>query len=64
MGNLLERIKSVFADRRHRAMQVAHDRRGKRIKIQDADAKLRESIDKLEQTAIMRREDFLKHLRK
>lgn len=58
MGKLLERIKSVFNNRRQATMSVPNDRRTRRVTIQDADQKMRDAVERLEQTATFRRDDF------
>lgn len=60
MGNLRAVIRRLF-DRRKVDTPVATERRHGKMKIQEADKRLRDVVDKLEERTVrMRREDFLK----
>ena len=58
MSNLLERVKSLFNDRRTRNEPVAVERRAKH-KRKDVDDRLRNAVEDFDQTIKMTREDFL-----
>lgn len=58
MGKLLDRIKTIFHERRKDSVKVAVDRRHRPCTLKDADEAMYDAVEKLEQTARMRRDDF------
>lgn len=65
MVRLIERLKSMWrhnqtTDRRTSEEPVAIDRRARKVTLRDADDVLHEAMERLERTAIRKREEFFK----
>lgn len=60
MGKISNRIIAFFMERRKKSVPVSHERRSANNRMRDADKRLSESIDKLDRTVRLRREDFIR----
>lgn len=58
MSKILERLKSIWKERRHTSIPVSTDRRKPRMTLRQVDDRLHSALDDLEKTVKLKREDF------